>query len=77
MQGLRRLKDSASIKYENVPELNNPIINTVFLLPSSESANHPHSMPVQTWAAVFAPTIIPAWVESKESEIEGLKNLSW
>lgn len=59
-----------------LPELSSPIINTVFLPPHSESASRPQSIPVHTCAAVFDPTIIPAWVEIKVSEAEGSKYLS-
>jgi hypothetical protein len=60
-----------------IPEHNKPIIKTAFRPPYSESAKRPHNIPVQTCAAVLDPTIIPACVEMRDSEADGLKNLSW
>lgn len=61
----------------DIQDVVSPIIRTSLLPPKSQSATRPHSSPVQTCAAVFAPMSRPACVEIAASEADGSKNRSW
>ena len=56
---------------------NNPINNTIFRPPLSESDIRPHIMAVKNWAAVKLLAMRPAWVAMIESGRLSSKDLSW